>query len=386
MPAIALAVLAQCGSLVSADDDAARGALVKPRADVAGIQAALSAGQFTPRAVALTPCFPDQPVGYARARPVRNLWAGRFRVEQGAPGWSLVVRAKDGTQAWRKALPVQRELVPWQSGVISSTTGVVVSLEGPGTAAATCPLVYFESELTMNVSGQARGMVGDDDRWNESDPRLSALRDASTVRSWGAGVVHMATVTATGYLMPCTAFFVGPHTLVTAFHCVGSPQDADAAIVYLGDLEIRAPRVKLLIAQGDLDFSIIHVTTDPPSTVLAVGDDVEGPLVLWQHPDRATRKISLVGCVTERIQGVRAGHQCDTEGGTSGSPVQSRTSGSVIAVHTLGCTQSSGSASCVNYGVRVHEIRERVLSLAAALRAMHPQEADEVLAAFRRAR
>jgi V8-like Glu-specific endopeptidase len=77
------------------------------------------------------------------------------------------------------------------------------------------------------------------------------------------------------------------------------------------------------------------------------------------HPRAAVKKLSITSdrnggnCVIDRpASGVNSGYLCDTEGGSSGSPVLARSSHKVIALHHLG--------GCPNLGTRIELVKPQI--------------------------
>ena len=67
---------------------------------------------------------------------------------------------------------------------------------------------------------------------------------------------------------PCPAFFVTPHLLMTARHCIMTPTEGANASVDVGAKTIRG--LELLISQADLGFSLLWVGSDASPASLAV--------------------------------------------------------------------------------------------------------------------
>lgn len=181
----------------------------------------------------------------------------------------------------------------------------------------------------------------------------------------------------------CTAFRVGPsNRLLTNHHCIADAQQARATEVWFGyqclecggwqvqrPVKVRADRV--LAADRTLDFTLFTV------------DDFEkvkqfGQLELEPRPLRAGEEIYIPqhpgggpGQVAVRSDWDRSGncavanpqvhgydwytdvaYFCDTDGGSSGSPVISRETHRVVALHHFG--------GCPNSGVRMDLIYPEV--------------------------
>lgn len=178
-----------------------------------------------------------------------------------------------------------------------------------------------------------------------------------------------------GQLM-CTAFRVGPgNLLLTNHHCLPSESDVRQTEVWFnyrcplcnGWTTLRPVKVaatELVAANRELDFTMFRVDdfeaiagfgyleldTRPP----AAGE----PIYIPQHPMGMPTRVALGDgngeCVVVQPQTHGYGwftdtsYRCDTHPGSSGSPVLSRRTHKVVALHHFG--------SCPNSGVRAELI------------------------------
>jgi hypothetical protein len=361
----------------------AQNPLIKP-SDRSDIRRDVGTGTFGARQMRLTPCEPDRAIAFSEERHTSGMWAGQFRVvKPGTGDWTLVVESLDGSQEWHAAISTAHKPnePSWQSAVIFADA-VRVSLKGPGVSSSACPLVRLEAELEETTKSKPRGQVGSDDRWDETRPELLALPDSAAIRGWAGAVVHLEVLAPTGVTVPCTGFFISPHALLTAYHCVNSPEDAEKAGAYLGGRIVHGKDLRLLISQPDLDFSLLWLEGAQQPVTLPLGDPGANDLIVWQQPDSNRKLVSVLGCVVDKIDGANIRHKCDTVGGSSGSPVQARATGVVVALHTSGCTASNATAACVNAGVRARDIRDRILSFEMPFRMVESVAAEEVLSAL----
>lgn len=322
----------------------------------------------------LTPCdFFDKRAVSDRRPSASGLWAGEFEVLTTAPGdWFVVVEG--GGLTWRQR--VSRKGERWLTPAFAAAA-VDVFLEGPGTGTP-CPQVILRSELRGGQAASTRGVVGMDERWHLASAELRALADFKTIESWAPSIVHLQIFDAERGL-PCSGFFVAPHLVMTARHCVMTTTEAANTSVDIGTEIVRAP--DLLVSQEDLDFSLLWVNTTSARTPLAMRAQPAAPMVLWQSPAARELLVSVVDC------GVAAGsthffHRCDTSVGTSGAPIQNRADGAVVALHTDGCT-ISGSPQCVNFGTSIGDIRARLSDRLPLLEQFHPMAGAELRAALK---
>jgi len=184
----------------------------------------------------------------------------------------------------------------------------------------------------------------------------------------------------------CTAWRVGPgNRLLTNHHCFTSTADAHSTEVWF-DYECAvcggfAPRRpvkvlgdRVLATDATLDFTLFSVQDFglvQPFGFLSIDDrdPVAGEeLYIAEHPGGDPTALAISSDQDRggdcRVQnpttdGYAAGsdvsYYCDTEGGSSGSPVLSRRTNKVVALHHFG--------GCPNAGVRVDLIYPRISSL-----------------------
>ena len=376
--AVALyAVLACFGSAAAFAQDP----LIDPVDKADQLQRSLSIGEFMPRNVGITPCQPGKALAFDEAVDIPGVWAARLRLERpGTGNWTVQIQGTDGAPAESRAVGDGATAgTEWVAGPAHGKQ-VRIRLNGPATPGARCPLILILSELQQLTKGKPRGLVLNDDRWPDPSPQLTAAPDSQVLTGWAKAVAYVEILGTSTSLVPCTGFFISPHLMITAAHCISSKADAARARVLVGDREVPGSGLRLLIAQK-IDFSIVFVE-GTQSDVLRLGADAPQNLVVWQRPSLTEKLISVVGCTFERNDGVKMQHRCDTTGGASGSPVQSRATGDVVGVHILGCTDTNRTAQCVNAALRVSEMKAKLLQLEPKLRAVDVAAADELLRAL----
>jgi hypothetical protein len=147
----------------------------------------------------------------------------------------------------------------------------------------------------------------------------------------------------------CTGFLISPDLLITNRHCVETGSEAEGVEAQFGvDIALSEPKVKsrvkeLVLASCDLDFVILRLTQRMCSTLACNGPtdypplsliSHSGPLTstskltLIQHPGAYLPKVATVGCdagslirMGNSTTKTDFGHKCNTEDGSSGSPV-----------------------------------------------------------------
>jgi V8-like Glu-specific endopeptidase len=183
----------------------------------------------------------------------------------------------------------------------------------------------------------------------------------------------------------CTGWRVGAgDRMLTNNHCFRTSSQARATEVWFnyqrttcgGTTNATTTKVagsSVLRTSSTYDYTLFTVAS--PSTISGFGFlslDVRAPVTnegifIVQHPAGRPKQIGWTsdrdgsaGCrvnvasATGGATGSDLGYFCDTEGGSSGSPVLARSSGKVIGLHHLG--------GCTNQGVRIDKIWPQISS------------------------
>jgi lysyl endopeptidase len=184
----------------------------------------------------------------------------------------------------------------------------------------------------------------------------------------------------------CTAWRVGPYNrMFTNHHCAGSDYEIRHSELWFnyecatcGGFEVlRATKVRgdrLLAADSTLDFSLFSVRDFQTVTKFGYLEiDPRQPargeqMYIAQHPGGRPTMLAMNdpgerggNCAVDDpayhgyAEATDVSYYCDTEGGSSGSPVLTRDTHRVIALHHFG--------GCPNSGVRMDLIYQRVAGL-----------------------
>ena len=329
---------------------------------------------------ALVPCDAQQQPAFSMERAALRFWSAVFAVrDRGHGNWQIVV--EDLATGTRFAHPINSAGAgqTLETGLVRSRR-VRVTLEGPADAQAVCPDVSLETELQQFQKSEARGVFDRDERWDESSAELSVQADVNALRQWSNAVAELHAVGSRKELLPCTGFFISAHVLMTAHHCVAAQNELNQGLLILPNEAIPGDQLRLFLVSGVLDFSLIWVERTDTQHFLNLGSEDTGATVVWQWPVGLGKRISLKGCSIAASRPSTLLHRCDTSVGASGAPIQLRSTGAVIALHTDGCTGiHNGTSWCENFGSRISEIRTYVRGLADPLRKAHPNIAKELL-------
>ena len=342
----------------------------------------------------------------AAAQPLRfdreRVLAFDMRVERFSPRRSPATGGAG--VAWAAHLPPLARAVPRirlhfevvQAGDPTSWEVRLKDLAGaplqtiPGTDATSAGAAFWTDEL---ATSQARVELSWDGRGER--PVLEAGRYAYTVgaatplstvgvdqtRPIGeASARHKALAPAVARLRImtdegqgfCTGFLLGEGLLLTNQHCVRTSEEAAALLVDFRYDTAGARRevvrgATLLRTSVGLDYTLLRLSTPVEATFGRLYLETGSParqrqeLVVIQHPGGEPKKFSLEGCVVAGLQREGAsteptdfGHECDTKGGSSGSPVFDRTTGRVVGLHHFGFRE--GLDEPVNQAVEIGRI------------------------------
>ena len=150
----------------------------------------------------------------------------------------------------------------------------------------------------------------------------------------------------------CTGFLVSATLLITNNHCISVEKQVRTVLVRFGFDQIREPpaadvRVAALLHTDEgLDYTVLRMARSPNLAPVRLNLDAVKAghtLILIQHPDRQPKTIAVKNCVVQladfvaRKEGVKTDflHACDSEGGSSGSPIMDEATGEVVGLHHL---------------------------------------------------
>ena len=189
-----------------------------------------------------------------------------------------------------------------------------------------------------------------DIRFYESNARIIAV----------ARSVAKLSFPEAGKLATCTGFMVAPSLLLTNHHCVntmdtcfgtvamfGYQRDANGHVMPTKQYDCLA----IVEASKPLDYALLQMDGSPgaadawgvvtfnPAASLAAGE----PLYLLQHPAGEPKRVALDDCNVSTLKAPGSvpavesdfGHKCDTESGSSGSPLFDM-SHRVVGLHHFG--------------------------------------------------
>jgi V8-like Glu-specific endopeptidase len=211
---------------------------------------------------------------------------------------------------------------------------------------------------------QEKSMVGEDN--------TIALQESTdpNFREWGRSVAKLTFVTDEDKeVETCTGFLIGADLFITNEHCPQSPKEQRSSLVEF-DYDTPSAQTKIyslkakLAKNRNLDFVIYQLNKsikDRPFLKLMNKDENltdKKPLVIIQHPAGLPKRLAAVKCqirTTALQPATDFGHECDTEGGASGAPIQD-VNGIVVGIHHYGFNMDLPPEQRVNQGVKMGEI------------------------------
>lgn len=194
---------------------------------------------------------------------------------------------------------------------------------------------------------------------------------------WGRAVARLTFIgEETKQIYTCTGFLVAPDLFMTNEHCPRTPKEVGGAFVefdYDDEEHAQTEMYRLRVENegeelprdSDLDFALYRLNRPPPRREhlrLKDGDrdlSEQMPVVIIQHPSGHPKRVASYMCQLpkpappELQPPTDFGHECDTEGGSSGSPVLDL-SGAVIGIHHYGFKPSDTLR--LNQAVKMGEI------------------------------
>lgn len=209
-----------------------------------------------------------------------------------------------------------------------------------------------------------------------ADMMQSILSSSNDVRMLGRSTARLRVKTDHGQA-DCTGFLISDDLLLTNFHCLATSVEAANTRVDFGfdkaGETFRTFRMDSLVAINtslSYDYVLARVLKSPGkiyghirlnTTERRTFEGLGPPLVVIEHPGGGPKMVSIVGCEVfgEKITGVDLnvfsdfGHRCDTEGGSSGSPVFNFDTKELVGLHHAGYEEGSIPADGARKSVQV---------------------------------
>jgi hypothetical protein len=217
------------------------------------------------------------------------------------------------------------------------------------------------------------------------DQREDIASQTSDRKQLGKAVARLRFIGDDEITYVCTGFLISADLFITNHHCPQSESEWRSSLIDF-DYDSASAKGKTLrfksfiVSDSERDFAIFRLAEplkDRQPLSLSVAAPAENsPLLIIEHPGGEPKQVSRLDC---RVKGAEVegtstmktdfGHECDTLGGSSGSPVFDPKSQKVVGLHHLGFDGSS--TQLVNRAVRIGSIvdfiRQKEPSLIGAL-------------------
>jgi lysyl endopeptidase len=296
------------------------------------------------------------------------------------PGDVLTVSNPDGTEKYTYNRDLKASLTAtidksgfWAMSITGSRA--IVSLKNPLSRVRIDKITRGYTEAEMDAQPSVQSICG------TNDYKDAVCYQSSNPTEFGK-TASVAKLLRNGSSL-CTAWRVGPNNrLLTNNHCFTSTAGIEVWFNYQCPTcggTASAPTTKVLASQvlktdAGLDYTLFTVNNfaaissfgflELDARVPAVGEE----MYVVGHPAGKLKKLSLRDnnngggyCIVRavRVNGNVSqsdiSYMCDTEGGSSGSPVLSRRTHKVIGLHHFG--------GCPNQGVRIDLVAAQINSL-----------------------
>jgi hypothetical protein len=268
-----------------------------------------------------------------------------FVMEQPGEGWALHIRNAAGKIVWSTSDETALSQEFWSDEIPGEKAVVEIHSSRPTnpTKLRIDKIAVGDPTVTaVSISGP--------------DQRASIVGQADWIVGYGRSVARLRFIGDDGLAYVCTAFLVTHDLMLTNQHCISSEGEMASALVdfdYDEDGTIgRTFRLsELLYTNHGLDFAVVRlaaITGESPLELEIDHPEDSTQLLVIQHPGGEPKQVSIADCrvdgplVTGRGgQPTDFGHQCDTLGGSSGSPVFRFDTRSVVGLHHLGIHPAS---------------------------------------------
>jgi V8-like Glu-specific endopeptidase len=259
----------------------------------------------------------------------------------------------------------------WSDAIRGGAKSVILTRER---ADSRCPSVRISGLLIDAVQSSPSSIIKPDDLrplLSQQSVLIQRNIDPAQTTAWAKSIARLRYVSdLDGFGYFCTGFLVTPRLLLTNEHCLRTQSEARSAEADFDFDSDAAPpqtiRVKSLVrASFELDYALVELrkttTGRTPLTLAAVSYMPKPEMVIVQHPSGKVKHASIVDCLADRndVAGTTESHtdfthRCDTEGGSSGSPVHHLASGHVVGLHHFGVPEDEPNGR--NQAVKITDV------------------------------
>ena len=356
-------------------------------------------GTVQDRNLSLPPCGPGTPAVIRQAIS-NDAGSERVRLSFAGPvtaaGWSIAVASFDSDERWemtaadvaaraRDRAASAGDLTIWSSAIRGGGKAVVLTRQRDD---AQCPTVKV-SGLIVDVVQASPSSINKPDDLRPFRKQLSV--GPAAMPSWASAIARIRFIAdddGRGYF--CTGFLVTERLLLTNQHCLSTDSEAQSAELDFdydeGPAPVQTVRVRSLVhADKDRDYALAVLDQPMKRTPLTLAVHPlasNAELVILQHPSGKIKHASIVQCSVQTmdVPGVTDTrtdfeHRCDTEGGSSGSPVHQLSTGHVVGLHHWG-KPDDGKGQ--NQAVKMFDVLTDLKGKIATLDARHADLKPEI--------
>lgn len=272
----------------------------------------------------------------------------RFAVERTGEAWGVQVLDTSGNALWSTWSEAEDGRTFWSAELDAETVRVEIHSVKPS------------NQLQLRID---RVVVGRTPQTPVSITGANQLVSIDAVdpdiQRMGESVARLRFVADDGGAFVCTGFLVTPDLLLTNQHCLATQSEVESALVDFdfdgpGDPGLTLGLSELLAVDFELDFSLVRLERCVGRAPLTLDADAvadQDQLMIIQHPAGEPKQVSLRDCTVDGVpvagrllNPTDFGHQCDTKGGSSGSPVIHFGRRTVVGLHHLGFHPNSPNA------------------------------------------
>jgi len=204
---------------------------------------------------------------------------------------------------------------------------------------------------------------------------MASFSQNSKYRRIGSAVGRLKVFAEDGRFSSCTAWLIGPTHVLTNQHCVDATDFMNRRIAYarleMGVLsnktafDIYAVKLPQIESSRELDYAVLEVDASAALKyghfTLSARDPVDSEeLFLIHHPLGQPQSLSRYQCRAAKpaIVGQNVRHLCNTQPGSSGSPIISDNDNALVGLHHAGMPVDIAAAARSNAGIRLSAILE----------------------------
>lgn len=215
---------------------------------------------------------------------------------------------------------------------------------------------------------------------------IASFSEANKYRRIGRAVGRLKVFAEDGRFATCTAWLISNRYALTNQHCVDAADFPNERVAHArlemgvlsnrDNFDVYSVKLPPVESSTELDYAILEIdpaaATQYGSFVLSARDPKDSEeLFIIHHPLGQPQSLSRFECraTTPAVSGRSVRHLCNTQPGSSGSPIFSDNENILVGLHNAGAPVSALAASRSNAGIRLSAIMKtsvRLQNIAAA--------------------